>query len=254
MLLAISFSNMSTVDQTTSTTTKGTFIIYCQPGIAPIKMGFGNSTRYETFEVELWFFACGQQVPGARIHFDVPTAWISNSEYQRAANLSLSFEGALSWTQGGCNVAGLPTEPAISLYFVARAYYNKTENRYYAPAYAGHGELCFNYPQSYRPVFIVRFANGTMIYLHQAPSQPPYLLTITEAPTTTQTSSSTQTVTQTITEIRNGGQAWYDNPVIQTMAGILTITFFLELLFKVWKNINLVGQLWSYLRKKSRRK
>ena len=249
-----------TVTTQTTQTALSTSTIYCPGQNPPIgeHIGFGNSTLYENFEVESWIVVCGQQEQYRQVHVAVTTAWINNGAYQKASSLAFSFENAYLWSpETVCDIIGASTQPAIALHLIQQAYHDQ-KGVYHPPAYGGQGDLCFENAGDYRPVFIVYLSNNPTVYLHQVPSQnPPYLLNIAPQQTSTTLSTVTSTVTTSIIVPQPQSiqvQAWYDNPIIQGLGAIVIVFGFFQILFSFWKHINIVGQLWSYLRKRIQRK
>jgi hypothetical protein len=68
------------------------------------------------------------------------------------------------------------------------------------------------------------------------------------ANTPTITLTTTTSTTSAISGVQ--GQEWYNSPIIQTLGAIVIVFGFFEVLFKLWKHVNLVGQFWFRLTKR----
>lgn len=243
VLLAVVTFPQPALAATTITTfsTTITVVITCPDSTPPQgeHIGFGNSSSFEAYDVDVFFTICGYYSQYGQIHVAVTTAWVNNAGYQNATSLAFSFDGAYYWlnSTGQCSIAEVG-QPAIKLHLLEGAYYNTTNARYYPPSYGGQGDLCFEYPQNYHPVFIVTLPNGQTVRLHQPLTETPYTLNI--GPEQTSTTQSTTSIQTTQSQTSYDPIAWFnDSWVVKTLGNVLTIVLIVSLVvlavIAVWK-------------------
>jgi hypothetical protein len=137
-----------------------------------------NDTIYADYDVLVTFNTCGEYVnQGIGVYVG---AAINFGGYQSAKSFYFTFENAWLWTpQSGCE-SGLLTriQPAIELKLNKNA---SNSGLYSPPLYSGEGTLCFTYPDSFKPAFLVVYSNGTMVNVPLRNDQT-YRLNVTESP------------------------------------------------------------------------
>lgn len=207
-----------TVTTRTTEAPKTTMKIEC-PGVPPAlqeDIGFGTSTVPGNFEVEVIVTLCGYPQQFGHVHVAVTTAWINDGDYWGASNLTFSYVEAFQWASGKCT----PNDAVIPMLSLDTPHYQADQNnRIYPPSHYGQGDICFIQQGTFSPIFSVDLANGTVLQLHQVPSQTPLSLVI-GGPLITETQTTATTFTVTVPQSPGGVETTNITNITQAHPGL----------------------------------